>query len=220
MRIQLPTGTPAELATPEGQPTRGLVIVPDIGGLRPLFDDLAARLADEHGWAVCLPEPFTGREAMSLEERMAAMSGLDDERQLADVVAAADHLGALGASPIAVLGFCMGGMYAMKAAALGPFDRAVSFYGMIRIPEKWRGSGQREPLEAVQSPGAAPVLAICGTEDPWLPADDIDDLERAGATVVRYEGAEHGFAHDPARPAHRPDDAADAWRRTVEFLAV
>jgi carboxymethylenebutenolidase len=220
MRIELPSGTPAELAVPSGTVRRGLVIAPDIGGLRALFDDLAARLADEHGWAVCAPEPFTGRESMSLEERFTAMAGLTDQAQLGDLAAAADRLAEATDGPVAVLGFCMGGMYAMKAAALGRFDRAVSFYGMIRIPEAWRGSGQEEPLDAVRSPGAAPVLAMCGTEDQWLPAADIDDLEAAGATVVRYPGADHGFAHDPSRPAHRPDDAADAWRRTADFLAV
>jgi dienelactone hydrolase len=35
---------------------------------------------------------------------------------------------------------------------------------------------------------------------------------------VRYEGAEHGFVHDASRPAHRADDAADAWRRVIAFL--
>ena len=51
MRITLPSGTEAELARPSAAqdeaPTTGLVIVPDIFGLRPLFDDLCARLADE-----------------------------------------------------------------------------------------------------------------------------------------------------------------------------
>jgi carboxymethylenebutenolidase len=64
------------------------------------------------------------------------------------------------------------------------------------------------------------VLAIIGTADIWTPPADVDALEKAGATVVRYEGAEHGFAHDPSRPAHRPDDAADAWTRAVDFLTV
>jgi len=36
--------------------------------------------------------------------------------------------------------------------------------------------------------------------------------------VVSYEGAEHGFVHDASRPAHRADDAADAWRQVVSFL--
>ena len=35
---------------------------------------------------------------------------------------------------------------------------------------------------------------------------------------MRYEGADHGFVHDPSRPAHRADDAADAWSRVLAFL--
>jgi carboxymethylenebutenolidase len=217
MRIVLPSGTPAELARPtDGQPTLGLVLFPDIGGLRPLFDDLCAHLAAKHGWAVCAPEPFPGRETMTLDERFAAMAALDDAVVLADVAAAAD---ATGCDRVAVLGFCMGGMYALKAAGTGRFDAAVSFYGMIRVPEDWSGPGQGEPLAAVAADGAAPVLAIVGTEDPYTPPDDLDALEAAGALVVRYEGAEHGFVHDPSRPAHRRSDARDAWHRVEAFLA-
>ena len=62
MRISLPSGTPAELAVPDTEPTRGLVLAPDIGGLRPLFEEMCARLAAEHAWAVCAPEPFPGRD--------------------------------------------------------------------------------------------------------------------------------------------------------------
>ena len=57
-----------------------------------------------------------------------------------------------------------------------------------------------------------------GTADTFVPLEDIDALEAAGAQVVRYEGAEHGFVHDASRPAHRPDDASDAWRRAIEFI--
>ncbi|MEY2571597.1 MAG: carboxymethylenebutenolidase, partial [Acidimicrobiaceae bacterium] len=107
MRIELPSGTTAELARPEGTPTRGVVLLPDIMGLRPLFDDLAARLAADHGWAVIEPEPFPGRESMPVDERLATMATYDHERHVADAVAAAD---ALGREPVAVIGFCMGGM--------------------------------------------------------------------------------------------------------------
>ena len=70
MRVTLPSGTPAELALPEGDPVVGLALAPDIGGLRPLFDDLCARLARERSWAVCAPEPFPGREQVPVEERL------------------------------------------------------------------------------------------------------------------------------------------------------
>ena len=62
-------------------------------------------------------------------------------------------------------------------------------------------------------------MAIVGTVDPWTPPDDVAAAEAAGVTVVRYEGADHGFVHDASRPAHRADDAADAWQRAIAFLS-
>ena len=45
---------------------RGLVLSPDIAGLRPLFDDLCAQLSEEHGWAVIAPEPSTPSDLQAL----------------------------------------------------------------------------------------------------------------------------------------------------------
>ncbi|HEV7887278.1 MAG TPA: dienelactone hydrolase family protein [Acidimicrobiales bacterium] len=222
MRVTLPSGTPAELALPPGSrpPALGLVVHPDIGGLRPLYDEMCARLAAEQGWAVCAVEPFPGRESMTLEERMEAAPGLVDEEHVGDLLAAADLLAAEHPAPtVAVMGFCMGGMYAMKAAGTGRFDKAVAFYGMIRVPEAWRGSGQGEPLQALLQPGACPVLAVIGSKDVWTPPEDVESLRAIPTvTVAEYPEAEHGFVHDPSRPAHRPDDAADAWRQALAFL--
>lgn len=218
MRIVLPSGTPAEVALPDGEPTRGLVVAPDIFGLRPLFDELCARLARERNYAVCAVEPFPGREDLDIEGRMGAVPELVDDDKLADLAAAADHLGT--AANTAVLGFCMGGMYAFKAAGTGRFDKAVAFYGMIRMPAHFRGPGQREPLDYLARAIACPTLAIIGDKDPYTPAEDVAALEALGPHIrtARYPDAEHGFVHDPARPAHRPADAADAWGRVYAFL--
>jgi carboxymethylenebutenolidase len=218
MRQQLPSDTPIEMAVPsDGRaPARGLVLVPDIMGLRPLFDEHAQRLADENGWAVAAVEPWPGREDLPLEERLQSVGTIDDRALLADLVAAADLL---EVGPVGVTGFCMGGMYAYKAAGTGRFHRAVGFYGMLSVPEHWRGDHSVEPLDAVQQPGACPTMAIVGTVDQWTPAADVEAAEAAGVTVVRYEGADHGFVHDPTRPAHRADDAADAWARAIAFLS-
>ena len=212
-RIALPSGTPAEVARPAGAPVRGLVIAPDIMGLRPLFDDLCARLSREHGWAVCAPEPFPGREDLALQER--DIGSNDDDRVIGDLVAAADLL---GVEPVAVLGFCQGGMWAFKAAASGRFDKAVSFYGMVRVP--WERPGHAQPLDYLGRPGRVPVLAIAAGRDQLVPLEHVEALQAvAGVEVVVYPDGEHGFVHDPARPTHRADDAADAWARVVAFLA-
>jgi len=220
MRIELPSGTPAELALPAGTPSRGVALAPDIMGLRPLFDDLCARLAAERGWAVCAPEPFPDHPNTTVDERMDLVRTRVDERQIGDLVAADAVLRErAGVERVAVLGFCMGGMYALKASTTGAFDTAVAFYGMIRVPERFNGPGHRQPIDMIRDGAAAPILAIVGGRDPFTPEEDIDDLEAAGATVVRYPDAEHGFVHDPSRPAHRADDAADAWSRVFAFLA-
>ncbi len=218
MRIELESGTPAELAVPEA-PRRGVALAPDIMGLRPLFDDLCARLAAEHGWAVCAPEPFPRHAGTTIEERLELVRTLRDDEQVGDLVTAGEVLRArTGVERVAVLGFCMGGMYALKSADTGAFDKVVAFYGMIRVPENFNGPGHRGPLDAVSSPGAAPVLAVVGGRDHFTPAADVDALEATGATVVRYPDGEHGFVHDASRPTHRAADAADAWRRVAEFL--
>ncbi len=217
---------PAVHARPDGMPTRGLVLHPDIGGLRPLFEDLCRRLAT-HGIAVCAPEPFaraqsSGVDLSDLDRRMAYVPQLSDELQLGDLERAADYLVVNDdVADVAILGFCMGGMYALKAAATGRFDRAVSFYGMVRVPEGWRADELAEPLDTAGA--VCPTLAIFGDADPSTPADDVDALRAAwtgrdDCEIVVYEGAEHGFVHDPDRPAHRAEDAADAWRRVLTFL--
>lgn len=219
MRITLADGCPAELVRPPivDHDTLGVVLFPDIMGLRPLFDDMCARLAADHGWVVCAPEPFPGREDLDVAARLAAMSGLDDGALRRTALAAAD---ATGCARVVTTGFCMGGMLAFKAAASGRFARAAGFYGMLRLPADWAGGSLGQPIEDLAAAVRCPTLAIVGTADHFTPAADVDEAEALGVEVVRYEGAEHGFVHDPERPAHRADDAADAWRRVVTFLAA
>lgn len=216
MTTTLPTGTPAHIALTPGA-RRGVVIIPDIGGLRPLFTDLCDRLAADNDWSVVCFEPWAGRTELSIEERLASVGTLDDDVVLGDLIAAAD---VLDVEPVAAIGFCMGGMFALKAAAVGRIDRAVSFYGMVRLPPHWATDTVAEPLDSLASDLVAPVLMIVGTEDPWVSAADADDLEATGAEVVRYDGADHGFVHDPDRPAHRAEHASDAWARVTDFLGV
>src|SRR3954453_296714 len=71
-------------ARPDGMPRAGVVLHPDVGGLRPLFSDMARRLAT-HGLAVCAVEPFAGVETdklATIEQRLGAVKDLDDTQQL------------------------------------------------------------------------------------------------------------------------------------------
>ena len=214
MRITLPTGTEAELAEAPGA-SIGLVLVPDILGLRPLFDEHCAHLARDNNWNVCSFELFADNAHLDRDERMVAAKDLDDARILGDVMAAAE---ATRCEVVNIIGFCMGGMYTLKAVKTGRFNRHVPFYGMIHVPDGWRGAGQGDPLDAVRQGDPRRVLAVIGTADPFTPATAVDELESVGVTVVRYHGADHAFVHDPDRPVHNAQYAKDAWARAINWL--
>src|SRR5438552_13045460 len=214
MRITLASGTEAELAT-STDAFMGLVLLPDIMGLRPLFDEHCGRLARDNNWNVCSFELFAGATQLDRDERMVAARDLDDDRIVDDVLAAAE---VTSCDRVNIIGFCMGGMYTLKSVKTGRFHRHVPFYGMIHVPDEWRGAGQGDPLDAVRRGDPRRVLAIIGTADPWTPAGSVDELESAGVIVVRYHGADHAFVHDPDRPVYNRQYAADAWARAINWL--
>jgi dienelactone hydrolase len=221
MRISLASGTPAELVVPDGGAALGLVVGTDIWGLRPLFEEHAARFAAELPAVVSVPEPFPGRDDLGtdIDRRQAATAAKRDDDTLRDLAGAVDVLRARGCERFGMIGFCMGGMYCHKAAPTGLFDRIVSFYGMIRLPAAWAlGPDQGEPLAALARGGADRVLAFVGGRDEYTPPADVAALEAIGAQVVRYPEGEHGFAHDASRTTHRADDAADAFARAYAWL--
>ena len=216
MRITLTSGTPAEIDQSILSPTMGLVVAPDIFGLRPVFDELVARFAREWNMAVAAVEPFPGRYfSDDVQERFAVVPSIDDNSHLRDLHEAADLL----ATPkVGLIGFCMGGMYCFKSARSDRFARIASFYGMIRIPEGWRSPTQGEPLTILREGHAQRVLAVIGNRDPYTPNSDVVELGTTGVTVRQYPEAEHGFAHDSSRPAHRPADACDAFAIAKNWL--
>src|SRR5947199_6605099 len=84
-------------ARTDGMPRAGIVVHPDIMGVRPLFEDMARRLAS-HGFAVAVVEPFGRVDAATRAStadpsvRMGWIAELDDQDQIGDLEAAADLL--------------------------------------------------------------------------------------------------------------------------------
>lgn len=213
-RIALTSGSPA-LLTGAHDAQRGLVVIPDVLGISPVFEAIAERLASGADARVAVIEPFPGHEHVPVPERIATgLRALSEPRVLADAVDAAE---AIGVDPVAVLGVCIGGMLAMRAAATERFDRVVSLYGMVHVPDRWAGGEKGDALEVVQRLDI-PVLAFGGTEDEFIPVTHLEELEAAGAEVHRFHGASHGFVHDPQRPNHDVQAAETVWSAVERFL--
>ena len=126
---------------------------------------------------------------------------------------------------IGIIGFCMGGAFALLCATAG-FAVAADNYGLVP-----------RHAETVLA-GACPIVGSYGKSDRVLPPRQAAKLERvltaAGVEhdVKDYPRAGHSFMNDapngprPLRPLLRvfnigphPEAAADAWHRIEAFFA-
>ena len=214
MRITLPSGTPAEIARPTRASGIGLVITPDIFGLRPLYDDMAVRFADEWGMTVVAVEPFPGRRlGDEVEPRFEAVPELSDDDHLRDLEEAAD---ATGCDTVGLIGFCMGGMLTFLLAAQRP-DRikaAVPFYGFP--------SGDSQPD---YSRIEAAIQGHMAENDYFFPPAAAHELEQTlrglgkDATLTVHEGSGHAFmAPHNALGTQDAELSAAIWPQAMSFL--
>jgi carboxymethylenebutenolidase len=216
-RVTLPTresaavhdiSLPLLTVTPvEGGPRPAVVVLHEGYGITNPVIRTTERLARE-GYLCVLPDLFFrtgGPESGEIEEMIGPISG----RQLrADLTTSIEHLRALGATSIAVIGFCMGGSFAYSAAkwadTLG-VDAAFSFYG----------SGIARQL----GDPVCPIVMCFGAEDEWIPVEEAELVrERHGDDVVIYPGAGHGFMRDRTE-SWRDAAATDAWARMLALFA-
>src|SRR3989440_9127646 len=117
------TAVPAYHARPDGEALGGVVLSPDLAGLRPLIEDHCRRLAT-HGLAVCAPETFARLippgGALDMEGRRARAGELHHEGGMGDPAGAADHLAAAGgAGSASGMGTCMGRAITLNTATTG-----------------------------------------------------------------------------------------------------
>ncbi len=201
----------------------GVVMIHDVWGLSDHTRDLAGRLAEE-GFAVLAVDLYRRLSGYEISDPGAWIRDLDDAQVLADLDAAAAALraGPSADRPIALTGFCMGGTYALLAACSSRgFAAAVPFYGMLSYATGLlEGKPGRSPLDVAKGL-ACPLLAFFGARDSFIPLDQVRTLEQRlpeSAEVVVYPEAGHAFLNDTRPDLYRPEAAADAWRRTVDFL--
>ncbi len=219
------------LARPAGgAPVPGIVLIPDVWGLSDLYRELARRLAGA-GFAVLALDLYRREREVKITDPGRWIRGLSDPEVLADVQVAIDHLarGPAAGRKVGVTGFCMGGQYAILAAAgCTGLSAAVPFYGMLSYENGLLAPAAGEALDAVRKPRSpleaaagvgGPMLALFGTEDAFIPVDDVRafaaELAKAGPrhVVSLYAGAGHAFLNETREELYRPAIAREAWQR-------
>lgn len=174
------------------------------------FLALAPDMYSRGGFARCVKAVFT--ELATAQGR--AFDDISATRNL--LAERADCTGKVG-----IVGFCMGGGFALVAATQG-FDASAPYYGQL-------------PKDLSILDGACPIVASFGKRDPSLKgaaAKLEKELTERGIPhdVKEYPEAGHSFANQLrlgplnvlARFAgfgyHR-DSSEDAWRRVLAFFA-
>jgi carboxymethylenebutenolidase len=214
---------------PPGEARGALVVVQEAFGVNPHIEDVTRRAAAA-GYHAVAPDLFhrSGPGAVveygKFDQVMQYFQDLgSDAAILTDVDAALAHLRAAGFadSRIGLVGFCFGGRVSFLVALRRALGAAVGFYGGGIV------NGRFPQFPALVDEVASlqtPWLGLFGDQDAGIPVDDVEQLRAAlSATkldtdIVRYADAGHGF-HCDQRPDYRPDDAADAWRRAVDWFA-
>ncbi|MBA2379927.1 MAG: dienelactone hydrolase family protein [Blastocatellia bacterium] len=203
--------TTAYVAMPDEAGSKAVVLIQEWWGLNEHIKDVARRYANE-GYVAIAPDLYRGKLAADPEEagKMMADLQLDDGLDtIARSVSKAREQ--YGIDTFAVTGFCMGGTYALRAAATSDdFAAAAPFYGDI-------------PEEDVLKGLSTPTLFVSGTKDGWINPEKVGELESAAEThnlpveVLKYE-ADHAFFNNTRREVYDKEAAGDAWSRVLEFF--
>ncbi len=208
-RAQAPTGA-------------GIVVLPDVRGLHPYYEELTLRFAEAGVDAVAID--YFGRSAGASKrdahfEYPAHVGQTTYEGLLADVQAGASAVREGGrVVSLFAIGFCMGGRLSFLTPTfdLG-MSGAIGFYG-------WPvGSGPNSPAPAdVAAEMRAPILGIFGGADEGITPDVVAEFEHAlvaagvAHELVTYGGAPHGFFDRKA--VDYAEASTNAWRRTLKFI--
>lgn len=226
MELTSPDGTrflayAADSAAPSGA---GIVILPDVRGLHPFYEELALRFAESGIDALAVD--YFGRTAGTGErgEDFDFRAHVDQTAYptlRSDIQAAAHDLRRRRAPRnVFSVGFCFGGRLAFLTATHEGLDLAgaIGFYGPPAGPGR---AGTPPPIDLV-SEMRCPILGLFGGDDGTIPAADVDRFRRALGEagveheLVVYPGAPHSFFDRKAEQF--ADASADAWRRALDFV--
>jgi len=211
------------LPTAGDAPFPGVVVIHDIYGFSADLKRHCQRFADA-GYVAVGPDLYNGGQPGCVVKTLTSMATgkgfayevIDAAREL---LAARDDV---DPEQIAVAGFCMGGGFALIAAADQSFAVAAPFYGAV-------------PRKASRLKNLCPTIAQFGAEDRvFLPHAKrlARHLEELGIDheVHIYEGVGHSFMnqhegrlatlgrHTPIHAFYEPETEAKAWGKLLDFF--
>jgi carboxymethylenebutenolidase len=206
------------LYTPTGKgPFPALIVIHEWWGLNDWVKDQASKLADQ-GYAALAVDLYRGKVATTPDMAHEIMRGVPEDRAKRDLHAGFEFLASqpnVKKNRIGSIGWCMGGGYSLDVALQEPtLAAAVINYGHLAT--------DTDALKKIN----APILGLFGAQDHGIPPAEV---KKFGATLDQlgkkidikiYDDAGHAFENPNNKEGYRASDAADAWKRTVDFLST
>jgi len=206
----------------------GVLVWPDIFGLRPAFRDMGKRLA-QSGYSVLVVNPFyrvkkaptaEAGSATPIDQLMPLAGGLNETTHMTDAKAFIGWLDQQSAvaknRKMGTQGYCMGGPIAFRTAAAMP-DRigaVASFHGGGLVTDQ-----PNSPHLQAAKTKAQFLIAIAANDDARSPNDKIvlkETFAKAGlsAEIEVYADAAHGWCPPDSR-VYNEAQAEKAWSRLL-----
>ena len=207
----------AILYTPQGKgPFPAIVVIHEWWGLNDWVKEQASKLADQ-GYVALAIDLYRGKVATTPDEAHEIMRGVPQDRAIRDLLAASNYLRVqknVDPRRVGSIGWCMGGGYSLDLALNDPkLKAAVINYGHLATDET--------SLKKIH----AAILGIFGGQDRGISVNDVNkfesQLKALGKTVEIhiFPDAGHAFENPNNKSGYRAEDAAQAWKFTVDFLA-
>jgi carboxymethylenebutenolidase len=217
----------AAIAAPDGGgPYPGVIVIHEIFGLNRDICAITARVASL-GYIALAPDLYDGpgTRALCIARTLMTLSR-GRGRAFDDLEAARMHLASqpgVDASRMGVIGFCMGGGFALLYAVRAPLGVAATFYGDVpKSPDRLRGVcpvlggyGERDKMFASQGKRLERLLTDLGVDH------DVKLYPGAGHSYMsRHDGVLAKLAaRGPMRVGYNAAAAEDSWRRIDSFFA-
>jgi carboxymethylenebutenolidase len=205
----------------------GMVILPDVRGLHPFFEELALRFAEAGVQAVAIDyfsrSAGTGRrpEGFDYQQHVTQMAADSINADIAAAVAFLRSPDGGAAERVFTVGFCIGGRISfVQAASQHGLAGVVGFYGW---PIGEHRSGLPSPASLADRM-ESPVLALWGGADQGIGPEVVAEFEAALAAAgvehrsITYPDAPHSFFDRKATEYASASD--DAWRQMLDFVGA
>jgi carboxymethylenebutenolidase len=198
----------------KGRPA--LIVVQEWWGLNDWIRQTAERYA-AMGYVVVTPDLYRGKVAADADEAHQLMRGMPEDRAMGDLREAFGYLASrpdVDPKRIGVVGWCMGGGYALALGIDEPRLAAVVInYGRLVT----------DPATIAKI--KPPVQGNFGATDKGIPVDDVKAFEKALKTTnptvdfMIFDGAGHAFMNPNNKGGYMASAADTAWARIDAFLA-